>query len=51
MSDVGNSVGSYINVRSMVGPTFGKQTFSQYPVDKNMSSTGGHPISHYDHNR
>ena len=34
MLDVGNSEGSYTNVRSMVGPTFDKWTFGQYPVEK-----------------
>ena len=49
MSDVGNSEGSYSNVRSMVGPTFDKRTFGQYSVEKKkhkrraptMIATGG----------
>ncbi len=51
MPDVGNSAGRYTNVRSKVGPTFDKQTFGQLQVDKNMSTTGGRPISHYNHKR
>ncbi len=38
---VRNSAGCFTNVWSMAGPTFDKQTFSKYPVDKNMSTPGG----------